>query len=92
MLYKREKGLRVWQRMLIVSHTAGVVLIGKVLPIRRAWNEDTPKGASNLTFLQTRQIHMTWEGAMNESLGEVGGVDVIVKQRSDLDREIIMTI
>lgn len=32
-----------------------------------------------MSFLQTRQIHMTGEGTMNESLGEVGSVDVIVE-------------
>lgn len=35
---------------------------------------------------------MTRKVTMNESLGEVGGVDVIVEQRSDLDGEVIMSI
>lgn len=35
---------------------------------------------------------MTGKGAMDECLGEVGRVDVVMKQRSDLNGEIIMAI
>lgn len=56
---------------IMILHTRRIVLIGKVGPIYRARNEDTPKGASHPPFLQTRQIHMARKSAMGESIGEV---------------------
>lgn len=35
---------------------------------------------------------MTGKGAMDECLGEVGRVDVVMKQRADLNGEIIMAV
>jgi hypothetical protein len=35
---------------------------------------------------------MAWKGAVDECLGEVGRVDVIMEQRSDLNGEIIMAV
>ena len=77
---------------LVVEHTGRIVVIGKVRPICRARNIDTPKRASNAAFLQTREIHMTRKGSMDEGFGEVGGVNVVLEQYSNLDGEIIMTV
>lgn len=35
---------------------------------------------------------MAWKSTIDECLSEVGCVDVIVEQRSDLNREIIMAV
>jgi hypothetical protein len=45
-----------------------------------------------MTALQTRQVYMLRKCAIKKGVRKIGTVNVIMKDRSDKDREVIMAI